>query len=342
MTYDNFSIKPYTIRSYREFTLALSDSMPADFPFLSIDTDSYIVSATIQSGLDLDIESKRHCLAIGKMCALADSITFLIDLNHNFRSVVQGVPAFLYHTNINHFSKRKGTIILQNDVWVGHGATSMSGVTLHNGCVIAANAVVTKDVPPYTIVGGNPAKVLDYRFDKDTINGLQKIAWWDWPLQVQFERKDDFTLPAPLFVEKYLPKTSFTKTKQHSLIAYPEKNTVLLIPDVNSPHPLYPKILEQYFGKDRPCSELLIYLPEEDFIENNIAKINSFIQQHENCDSYVSLQTGITLDEHLLFQCADFYITTRDRKTVHRTCLADLYNAKILYGTDDPIFPSEL
>lgn len=97
-------------------------------------------------------------------------------------------------------------IILQNDVWIGHGATVMAGVTLHNGCVVAANTVVTKDIPPYAIVGGNPARILRYRFDEDTIGGLQKIAWWDWPPALQQARKEDFTMPAPKFLEKYLPE----------------------------------------------------------------------------------------------------------------------------------------
>ena len=81
-----------------------------------------------------------------------------------------------------------------------------AGVTLHNGCVVAADAVVTKDVPPYAIVGGNPAKILRYRFDSDIIDALQKIAWWDWDPQTQRLRQEDFLLPVPEFVAKYLPE----------------------------------------------------------------------------------------------------------------------------------------
>lgn len=82
----------------------------------------------------------------------------------------------------------------------------MAGVTLHNGCVVAAGAVVAKDVPPYAIVAGNPAKIVRYRFDKEPIDGLQKIAWWDWPPKTQQLRRDDFLLSAPEFVAKYLPE----------------------------------------------------------------------------------------------------------------------------------------
>lgn len=102
--------------------------------------------------------------------------------------------------------KRKASIILQNDVWIGHGATIMAGVTLHNDCVVAANSVVTKDVPPYAIVGGNPAKILQYRFYESVITSLQKIAWWDWDSQIQYSRRQNFILPVTDFISKYLPE----------------------------------------------------------------------------------------------------------------------------------------
>jgi carbonic anhydrase/acetyltransferase-like protein (isoleucine patch superfamily) len=71
--------------------------------------------------------------------------------------------------------------MIGHDVWVGVDALILSGVTIGNGAVIAARSVVTKDVPPYAIVAGSPARVVKYRFDEDTIAVLLAIAWWDWP-----------------------------------------------------------------------------------------------------------------------------------------------------------------
>ena len=74
-----------------------------------------------------------------------------------------------------------GDIIIGNDVWIGYEAVILPGVTIGDGAVIGCRAVVTKDVPPYTIVGGVPAKPIRKRFDEETIKELQKIKWWDWP-----------------------------------------------------------------------------------------------------------------------------------------------------------------
>jgi len=75
----------------------------------------------------------------------------------------------------------KGDIVVGNDVWIGYEAVILSGVTVGDGAVIGARAVVTKDVPPYTIVGGVPAKPIIKRFSEESIKKLQSIRWWDWP-----------------------------------------------------------------------------------------------------------------------------------------------------------------
>ena len=75
----------------------------------------------------------------------------------------------------------KGDIVIGNDVWIGYEATILSGVTIGDGAIIGAKAVVTKDVPPYSVVGGVPAKKIKQRFDAETIQKLQQLKWWDWP-----------------------------------------------------------------------------------------------------------------------------------------------------------------
>jgi virginiamycin A acetyltransferase len=77
----------------------------------------------------------------------------------------------------------KGDTVIGNDVWIGHGATFLPGVQVGDGAIIAAEAVVTADVAPYAVVGGNPAKLLRKRFSDETIAELLRLRWWDWPIE---------------------------------------------------------------------------------------------------------------------------------------------------------------
>ena len=77
----------------------------------------------------------------------------------------------------------KGDIVIDNDVWIGYEAVIMAGVHIGNGAIIAARAVVTKDVPPYTIVGGVPARPIRTRFDEEVIRKLETLKWWDWSVE---------------------------------------------------------------------------------------------------------------------------------------------------------------
>ena len=197
-------------------------------------------------------------------------------------------------------------------------------------------------MPPYAIAGGNPARVIRYRFDEGAISDLQKIAWWDWPPEVQQARREDFNLPVREFISKCLSCADINSSSAPPPHTEKERAIVLLVADAEESFPLYPKVLRQYFEKDRPDSELLIYLPKEHSSKKNVQAIEEILREYSHRDCYVTLQTGDDVDEHMLFQLADYYVTTRGQKTVWRTCLADQYGVKILYGTDEPIFPQAL
>jgi hypothetical protein len=99
--------------------------------------------------------------------------------------------------------RRDDRVVIGNDVWIGHAAIVLPGVTIGDGAVIAAGAVVTKDVDPYTIVGGVPAHFIRERLPRDLAEAMQRIAWWDWPREVLEQRFDDLAGDAAAFVEKY-------------------------------------------------------------------------------------------------------------------------------------------
>lgn len=127
-------------------------------------------------------------LKIGKFCSIACGAKFLFtSANHTNRSLsTYPFPIFFEEwgldvKKITDAWDNKGDIIIGNDVWIGFEAVIMSGVTIGDGAVIGTRAVVTKDVAPYTIVGGVPAKIIRKRFSSDVISELLKLQWWNWP-----------------------------------------------------------------------------------------------------------------------------------------------------------------
>ena len=129
-------------------------------------------------------------LKIGKFCSIACGAKFLFNsANHTVKSLTTyPFPIFFEEwgldvRDITTAWDNKGDIVIGNDVWIGYEAVIMSGVTIGDGAIIGTRAVVTKDVPPYTIVGGVPAKQIRKRFSEETISELLELKWWDWTFE---------------------------------------------------------------------------------------------------------------------------------------------------------------
>ena len=130
----------------------------------------------------------RDRLIIGKFCSIACGAKFLFNsANHTLSSLsTYPFPLFfeewgLEKRNVAESWDNKGDIVLGNDVWIGYEAVIMAGGTIGDGAIIGARAVVTKDVPPYTVAGGIPAKPIKKRYPEETIAALSELKWWDWP-----------------------------------------------------------------------------------------------------------------------------------------------------------------
>lgn len=124
----------------------------------------------------LQFETTCYKLIIGNYCSIAPEVVFLTDGEHSYKSI-STYPFATRYFNKSTDTLSKGNIIIEDDVWIGYGAIIMSGVHIRQGAIIAAGAVVTKDVPPYAIVGGVPANVIKYRFDKNVIDELLKVDY---------------------------------------------------------------------------------------------------------------------------------------------------------------------
>jgi virginiamycin A acetyltransferase len=128
-------------------------------------------------------------LVIGKFCAIARGVKFIMNgANHK----ISGFSTYPFQIFANGWEKvaprmedlpNKGDTIVGNDVWIGYDSLIMPGIQIGNGAIISSRSLVVSDVPPYAIVGGNPAKIIKHRFSEEIVSSLENIAWWDWPIE---------------------------------------------------------------------------------------------------------------------------------------------------------------
>ena len=155
----------------------------------------------------------RCTVTIGNFCSIADEIEIITNGNHKYDRATTFPFAelgWITKDSLTRSAYGNGNIIIENDVWIARGVKIIGSVRIGNGAIIAAYSVIVKDVESYSIVGGNPAKHIKYRFDKETRDKLLKIQWWDWS-------KDKITEALPLLlkddsckalIEKYYDDTS--------------------------------------------------------------------------------------------------------------------------------------
>lgn len=148
-----------------------------------------------------------HLVTVGRFCSAAEGVLLIVSGRHctnvgtfPFRSSFEGMVG-------PHADRRdqsvKGPITIESDVWLATRAMVLSGVTVGAGSVVAAGSVVTRSVPPYSLVAGNPARVVRYRFPQRTIDRLLELAWWDWPVEKVAACREDFYGSVEAFLEKH-------------------------------------------------------------------------------------------------------------------------------------------
>ncbi len=160
---------------------------------------SYLEYATIGDYSYLGPDCSVADVEIGKFCAIAASVRIGPPNHpmdrpalHRFTYCPEYYVAGVERDHRFFAQRRADKVTIGHDVWIGHGVTVLPKVKVGDGAILAAGAVVTRDVPPYTIVGGVPAEPIRERLPRDLAARLQRIAWWDWPFELIMQRLADF------------------------------------------------------------------------------------------------------------------------------------------------------
>lgn len=327
----NLCVPECTVKKETVFTTNILNK-EQQFPILTIGRDSYIEAAVVCAELD---EKLVYNVQIGRYSSVADDVKFIVDMNHDYKRPCQGILSGIDYPR-PHNIKRKGQIIIMNDCWIGSSVTILSGVTIGNGAVVAAGSVVTKDVPDYAIVGGNPARIIGYRFDEKQIEALKQIRWWNYSDEQIAECAGELYGDIDAFIEKHLPKV--TNAVPDVELAPFNGRRLLYIPDFEQSYPTYMQVIDSFV---KTCSgtdtELLLYVKEDELLQNKLEVLNRIFDQYSEDNCYVNLYVGSLSDERALFGQVDGYITNRSTDNIVHMDMADYYGIPIISGVDSPI-----
>ena len=298
---------------------------------------SYLVQGSLEFG-----GSQCHVL-IGKYSSVAHGIKFMVGLNHDssrvstypFHEAFEGMQggSVNNYPESNHYQ-----IVVGNDVWIGAYATILGGVKIGNGAVIGAGAVVAKDVPPYAVVVGNPAKVIKYRFDEATIEWLQKLRWWNWtPEKIKSCWPEMENMEA--FKEKYreIPTMKIsTECQELQDVIKQFKDDgyqfYYFVPDLLSKEKIWQTVLSKFAnGTDKKI--LFIDMPAD--IPSNVkSKFKQLLNSYQQ-GQLVLNQSTEEYTSKCIISLMDYIITTKEADSSFIADIATSAKVKILYGMDE-------
>lgn len=284
----------------------------------------------------------------GRFCSLATNILYLIGGNHPMKSVSTSPLDVGFIVNGIFGAVRSGLkplinirynprqIIFGNDVWIARDVTIMGGVKIGNGAVIGANAVVAKDIPPYAIAVGNPARVVKYRFDEETIKKMLAVKWWNWSLE---KIADNFPLMND--VEKFLathyspeleefPEDEFTQKLNNFGGGEPVYH---FISDFEAKNPLWLNVIQDFQKAKLENAVLAIWLPKNS-TEENVRSLSEAIGDNKNILTFKHEENF----SPAALRKGTHFITTREMITLEALDYLWDTDVKIISALDKGIF----
>lgn len=317
----------------------VTDEGLTGYPALCIDRDSYARDMTIMASFQEYQGFIPYNFQIGKYTSIATGCHMVIDMNHDYMAPCQGRPREVGYIPSKQALERRGELIIGNDCWIGRDSTVMSGVTIHDGAVVAATSTVTKDVPPYAVVGGNPARVLKYRFDEQTIHKLQEIRWWNWNSTKLSEARELLVGNIQEFVNRYYQpeptpqKPDAIRTEAGNIQYLYFMDTIEQFHHLNY---IMGAFCEHY---EHTAHELMLCCKSEEIIEHVILPVLDHYQKYDVAVN-LYLQKDLT-DEDLIAQ-TDIYITSNWEQNMRRMSACEYWGIQILSGFNVPLFGWEI
>ncbi len=347
----NISINPNEIKYIQRMQVNTDSFLPYTAAY--IDAGTYCTNVRLDNGIEFSAphNSLHHNLHMGKFNSLADNIECVFGRNHNYKKINTGALDLFFQGNQISVADsdtdftQKGTIIIQNDVWIGSNVTIMPGVVIRNGAVIARNSHVVSDVPPYAIVGGNPAKIIGYRFSPKQIEKLQKIAWWNWDTSKLLDNAHSFSYDIDLFCDEFYP-TAEEEYKKLIQERDDQTDTYFCFVDYYENYSCFSFVLEAFLDKFIGDShkKLILYIQEQEHIPpinpqvyNSLNSVVDELTKDINIKCSIEIQKGSKEDTVSSFINASHYIVSRTYDTVYFSCLADLLGIDVISGVDSKI-----
>ena len=355
------TIPPKVAQKLTSSSLSIADYLPIDRQFERRETNILTMGAgSYIGGINLEFVTENAHLLIGRYSSLAFRLDFSIGENHNYRHVttypfrqrnIKNKIALRpnwtdkdFYTEANHYQ-----IIIGNDVWIGSDVKILGGVRIGSGAVIGANSVVAKDIPPYAVAVGNPARVIKYRFDEETIKKFLQIQWWNWSTEKIWGNAELLENPEQFIEKFYSPElNNFGSTSDKQIIQKIEKIhkaggcIYTFVADFQAKKPLWPKVIKEFlatYEKDDPA--LLILWTGESYTQkdlNDLKKFVSFLIKEDYPEVLLILSTSKEIFSPYILKKSDYFITTRD--IICLQCIDYLYgtSAKVISALDNEIF----
>ena len=329
---------------------------------LTLGTFSYISHTRLEVDRQAEFGGYHpsHIL-IGKYSSLAGDMRLLMAFNHSYKGATATFP-FEEQPRIKEILAKTGRtfepidyppnfrarenryqLIIGHDVWIGYGCFFVGAVTVGNGAIIGAQSVIAKDVPPYSVVVGNPARVIKYRFDAETTKKLLAVKWWNWPLE-KILANGKYMKDAEEFLAKHW-SPELEDIAQDEIGLQVENfraqgfNVYNFVADFRALQPLWLRIIAGFCQSNYENAKLIIWL-DKDSTDEDFNALNEAVNLFGNDAGKNILVVDGKISPHAL-RSATHFITTREMSTLE--CLDWLWNTdvKIVSALDERIFDGE-